>query len=235
MLNEQCLTSIYVLRAVFLQGCRRILVLLLFAVCTATLQGCIPYKCTTSDYIAWRWEQEDTCCEEAVAASYREQEGEFTCHWLYRVIPRHRCMIRWYDLPHWLTWALLGNDDDGIFGEAPTADYCCDACPGQRALLWGLRNPLHNFSFYVAGSAGCCNSQITLLSLSPCGLRMLQYQRRADTVFVGERSSLYLALHGWKPFISMRMLYLPCRRADFYLGWRERGNFGAKVQPFKSR
>ena len=40
-------------------------------------------------------------------------------HWLYKYIPKHRDELS--EKPFWqkITWALAGNDDDGIFGEGP--------------------------------------------------------------------------------------------------------------------
>ena len=157
-------------------------------------------------------------------------------HPLYQIIPRHRCQIQWYDLPHWTTWMLLGNDDDGIFGEEPTAHYHPEQPPTIcKSACWNLRNPLHNFFFYAVGSAHRCNSELTLLRLSrPC-TEMLCYRSHASTVFADKDTSFYLALHGGKPFFSMRLTYSRSRQFDLYFGWRERGNFGMKFLPCAKR
>jgi hypothetical protein len=157
-------------------------------------------------------------------------------HWLYRIIPRHRCQIRWYDLGHWCTWMLFGNDDDGIFGEEPTANFRpTHKIHFMQALAWELRNPLHNFCFYVIGTAHYCNSEYTILEVTPEHIEGFHYRDHAITIFASENSSLYLALHGWKPFISLRLIYNERRKGDFYLGWRCRGNFGIKCVLFGRR
>jgi len=164
-----------------------------------------------------------------------------TCHFegsehhpLYCVIPRHRSQIKWYDAGHWITWGLFGNDDDGIFGEC-TSYRCEQPNDGKKALAWGVRNPLHNFTFYVIGTANQRNSGVTLLQVTPCHVASGCYTPQATTVFPSQSSCFYLALHGWKPFLSWRLVYHPCYQFDFYLGWRCRGNFGLKFQPAAKR
>lgn len=183
------------------------------------LSGCASYKINTTEFIA---------CDEI-----NPEKHEALHHWLYHVIPRHRLQIRWYDLGHWCTWTLFGNDDDGIFGEEPTAAYR----PQQRiscgkAVRWWCRNPLHNFCFYVIGSAHRENSEITLLKMTKSNVECCHYCPCATTNFAGDDTSFFLALHGGKPFISLRLRYSPTHTGDFYLGWRARGAFGIKCIPF---
>lgn len=155
---------------------------------------------------------------------------------LYRYIPRHRCQIQWYDVPHWTSWALFGNDDDGIFGEAQCDPYQLHRCNGcGKALCWWIRNPFHNLFHYVLGSAHCVNSEFTLLNLNECGIQTMCYSPVARHNYGGRGTSFFLALHGWKPFVSMRLVYFNKYQTDFYLGWRKHGAFGFKLQPFKSR
>lgn len=152
-------------------------------------------------------------------------------HWLYTVIPRHRDQIRWYDLGHWTTWTLFGNDDDGIFGEEPSSHWRQnEPIHGRRALTWGLRNPLHNFCFHVIGSASRKQNALIFVKASDEGIESFKYLPQADTVFAGSKRGFYLALHGWKPFVSLA-LTVGQRQGKFYIGWRERGNFGVKCQP----
>jgi hypothetical protein len=198
----------------------RIAIFLQVTVCL--FSSCLPYRYTKEEYLSNKEHTPTT------------EECQLVDHWLYQAIPPHRSLIRWYDLPHWLTWTLLGNDDDGLFGEGPCANYRSDLAAGQRALRWTLRNPFHNLTFYALGSAGSRNSQFTLLSLSGEGIQFLQYKKEADTVFASNNTSLYLAFHGWKPFGSFRFRYSPTRSFDTYLGWRERGNLGAKFRPWCS-
>jgi len=176
------------------------------------LMGCAPYKVPTT----------------AV------QQNEETPHWLYNIIPRHRCQIKWYDLGHWTTWALLGNDDGGIFGEDdPNPYHPCTPNSCRKALCWCARNPLHNFCYYLIGSAYCQNSELTLVEISRERRAVLTYYPLAWRNFASEDGAGFLvALHGWKPYVSLRLLYTPKYKGDFYFGWRDRGNFGIKFVPW---
>ncbi|MBJ7448913.1 MAG: hypothetical protein JHC93_00980 [Parachlamydiales bacterium] len=148
-------------------------------------------------------------------------------HWLYNYIPRHRNEIRWYQMGKWATWALFGNDDDGIFGEEITAGNWCDKkISVKRAAKWAMRNPLHNFNFYVIGSAYKSNSEFAILSLSAERAQLFHYEKEGKTVFAGKGTGLWIGFHGWKPFVSLRINY--GRVFEMYVGWRERGNFGLK-------
>jgi hypothetical protein len=198
--------------------------------------SCVPYRTCTKDFVCQEQEiREYEDCDELCIACIESRELQAANHWAYKIVPRHRCQIYWFDLPHWLSWALLGNDDDGLFGEAPSAQYKLECCPNTNlALNWALRNPLHNFTFYVIGSANCHNDALTILKLSCPSTEILCYRHTAKTVFADKDSSFYLALHKLKPFISIRLKHSNSRRTDFYFGWRERGNFGIKFQPLKS-
>lgn len=52
---------------------------------------------------------------------YNHYQQTALSHWLYRFIPRHRSQIYWYDFGHWISWALFGNDDHGIFSEGASS------------------------------------------------------------------------------------------------------------------
>lgn len=56
----------------------------------------------------------------------------------------------WWNVPLWVWWLLFGNADDGLYG---TAQFMPDAPNWQRFVMWGLRNPLHNLTWYVLGVA----------------------------------------------------------------------------------
>jgi hypothetical protein len=103
-------------------------------------------------------------CSACTSCMRYKTEMDPEAHRLYQLIPPHRDVIVWYDVGHWCTWTLFGNDDDGIFGEGPCAHYRQDQ-PNDyaKALAWGCRNPLHNFCFYVIGSAYRKNSGFTVL------------------------------------------------------------------------
>lgn len=170
----------------------------------------------------------------AHAEESQDLQEQAADHWLYTVVPESKKSIKWYDLPHWITWAMFGNDDDGIFGEKPTARYNTrlPICT-RRAAAWTLRNPLHNFNFYVIGSAYRENSEFTIVQLAKEKISFFEYKKKATTNFAGKGTSFYFGFHGWKPFISLRIDY--GRLFDFYLGWRERGNFGIKFIPAKKK
>ncbi len=145
---------------------------------------------------------------------------------LYDLIPRHKRDIAPGDIVHYTTWALFGNEDDGIFGEE--SGYKPELPNnGWKATSWWFRNPLHNFTFYVIGSAGKDNPEITLFRASKKGVAALCEAPRGSIVFADKATSLFIGLHGLKPFISLR-LGSENTSWDMYVGWRERGNFGLK-------
>jgi len=175
------------------------------------LSGCIPYKVPTAELANPKTVEEP----------------------LYKVIPRHRSQIQWYDGLHWVSWTLFGNDDGGIFGEDNPHPYCPSYPFGiGKTLSWNLRNPLHNFCYYVIGSADRNNSEIILLELSPQGCGAFNYSPCASRVFASRQGGILLALHGGKPFFSLKIPYTCCHHGEFYLGWRYRGNFGVKFRPW---
>lgn len=168
------------------------------------------------------------CCSYKIPTEQFEGQN----HWLYAYIPRHRSQIKWYDAGHWGSWMLFGNDDDGIFGPQEYKPDEKESC--LKALKWGLRNPLHNFCFYVVGTAYCQNDELTLINLTPNNLSLFEYSKEGKN-FGADQTSLFIALHGWKPFISLRIWYTSNYRGEFYAGWRERGNFGICCVPLTSR
>lgn len=186
--------------------------------------GCASYKIPTEYFL------ENNCCE---SYSTKEINENTPPHWLYRIVPRHRSQLQWYDIGHMATWMVFGNDDDGIFGEAQPKPYRPNEKPSlQKSLRWWCRNPLHNFCFYTIGSAHRRNSEIDILQIVDNKISGLHYRADGSKLFIGKNSSLYIALHGGKPFLSLRLRYHRHYRADFYIGWRERGNFGIKFLPF---
>lgn len=158
-------------------------------------------------------------------------------HPLYNIVPRHRCQIKWYDLPHWITWAIFGNDNDGIFGEEPSADYRPEMpISNYKAFRWFCRNPFHNFTFYVIGTAHQKNGELDLLRVSGRNISFGHYRCPGKTNFPSKVCScFYIALHGGKPFISLRLIHSKTRKTDIYFGWRSRGNFGIKCVLFGKR
>jgi hypothetical protein len=100
----------------------------------------------------------------------------------------------------------LGNADDST----PPDWYR----PGERGrnALWQLRNPLHNFTFYVIGTAD---------------KDFVRYGSEPTTVFSKDGGwNWAISRRGWLhlPFVSYRG-----KHVQFYALWRERGNFGLKL------
>lgn len=182
------------------------------------LSGCASYKIPTSSFM-------DDCHYNSPALK----------HPLYNVVPRHRSQIKWYDISHWMAWMLLGNDDDGIFGEGEKALYCPEEqVSAWKAVKWSCRNPMHNFCYYVIGSAHQVNSEFSLLKCNCRKLCLCTYRSEPEQDFE-KGPSFFLGFHGWKPCISIHLFYNKSYRGQFYLGWRERGNFGIKFLPVIKR
>lgn len=100
----------------------------------------------------------------------------------------------------------LGNADDPV----PPSWYR----PGQglRGPLWQLRNPLHNFTFYVIGV------------------------HDKDFVRLGEEpGAVFRRGGGWnwavieRGFLRLPFVSYEGKRMRFYALWREKGNFGLKL------
>ncbi|MEC7838978.1 MAG: hypothetical protein VX777_02940 [Chlamydiota bacterium] len=198
---------------------KRVFFLLLLTFTQILFSSCTPYKKPIKKFNHYNCKQD---------------------HPLYNLIPKHRCQIRWYDIPHWIAWAIFGNDDDGIFGEGSKAHYKPQfPASYHKAIQWFFRNPFHNFTFYIIGSAYRTNSEIDILRMTSKKIESGKYRYPAQFNFASKRNSgLYIALHGGKPYISLRIFHCPHRKSDFYIGWRSRGNFGIKCnlwRPAKSR
>lgn len=183
--------------------------------------GCLPYKFSNECYLSNELPLDDPrICNQKQALN----------HPLYHIIPRHRHQLYWFDIGHWITWSLFGNDDDGLFGEEPNTHYRLEQPNNmKKAVAWQTRNCLHNFCFYVIGTANRSNSELTLLKLTKDETECFTYTPIATTTFPSKGSCLYIAFHGGKPFISLRLSYPNGAHSDFYIGWRCRGNFGAKM------
>ena len=181
-------------------------------------------------------------------------------HWLYKIIPRHRRILKSWRFWQFPLWALFGNDDDGIFGEEPTSgsawinkydmkytstrlDTHIDehgikvthAVPGnwdhgelsfKRFLLWNLRNPLHNLFFYVLGVAWMdVVPQFNVLNFG--GDKFFGVDKNRTVWPMGEYGFSFVLRAFFLPLIAVRCKITSKKRVEFYIGWRERGNFGA--------
>jgi len=107
-----------------------------------------------------------------------------------------------------LLWALFGNDDDGVYGDLnwnPNQEKTI-----KRAILWWLRNPFHNLTFYVFGVPKPFTSKG-------------DYPNDVFNPSGGWNNVLHIGADGKE--YSFRSYIGWCK---FYYGWRERGNFGVK-------
>ncbi len=107
--------------------------------------------------------------------------------------------------PKWNPLWWFGNADEPV----PPAWYEPDS--RWRRLKWHLRNPLHNFTFYVVGLAD---------------KDFLRTGRYPNLIFNPDE--------GWNWAVCryrwLRLPFLSYKRGSFafYVGWRERCNFGMK-------
>ena len=102
-------------------------------------------------------------------------------------------------------WWLKNSDDP-----KPPAWYRPEE--KYRRLKWSFRNPLHNFDFYVIGVA---DKKFSRSGKFPA----LNSDPRGGWDFEAARYKFV-----WLPFISYHR-----PKFDFYFGWRNRGNFGIKI------
>jgi hypothetical protein len=86
--------------------------------------------------------------------------------------------------------------------------------PGERnrKLKWSLRNPMHNFDFYVIGVA---DKKV---------YRSGKYPRENSNPHGGWDFEATRYKFIWLPFVSYHR-----PNFDFYFGWRNHGNFGIKM------
>lgn len=101
-------------------------------------------------------------------------------------------------------WWLKNRDDPRPPDWYKPNDKC-------RKLKWSFRNPLHNFDFYIIGVA---DKNFSRSGRFPDK----NSDPRGGWDFEASRYKFI-----WLPFISYHR-----PKFDFYLGWRERGNFGVK-------
>lgn len=112
--------------------------------------------------------------------------------------------IHFYNKVNPVWW--FGNIDD----PAPPAWYRPDS--HHRDFLWHLRNPFHNFDHYVIGIADKKFKRTSRVSESAS-------ESRSHWDFAVARRKLAVL-----PFMSYHRAQF-----NFYFGWRERGNFGIKL------
>jgi hypothetical protein len=136
----------------------------------------------------------------------RTNATEQSAHWHTITIkpPPKAPKIHFYQKLNPVWW--FKNADD----PKPPAWYKPD--DKHRRLKWSFRNPLHNFHFYVVGVA---DKEFSRSGKFPA----LNSDPRGGWDFeVARYKFIFL------PFVSYHK-----PNFDFYFGWRNRGNFGIKV------
>jgi len=128
-----------------------------------------------------------------------------------------------------LLWGIFGNDDD----PAPPENYLVAQPQWWRNFMWFVvRNPLHNFFFYVIGIQGKDGWVTT--GRFPNTVKSERFVEQWPV----EPAKFNWVLHskGWVrlPMISMR-IPLGNRGFEFSMGWRPRGAFGGSLRVLKSR
>jgi hypothetical protein len=153
---------------------------------------------------------------------------------IYRFVPRYREEIAWYDVPRWITWAMFGNEKDGIFGEDANPPYSKSADFGTF-VSWTVRNPMSNFCFYVIGSADWkTHHSYSLIRGDESGAHFFGPDRK-PAVFGKGSTAFNFAFNDYKPFLSLKFPLSNHHQSDFYFGWRPDGSFGIKLRPYVKR
>ncbi|MEK6933888.1 MAG: hypothetical protein AABW75_03365 [Nanoarchaeota archaeon] len=186
--------------------------------------GCATYKISTQNYYSPRNDGFDEIRQNALENR------------LYEVIPRHKEQVKFYDLPHWIPWALMGNDDNGIFGEDKGSIPYKQEINAKTFCSWTTRNPMHNFMFYVPplGTAGLKKHlSFSLIKYDKKEIKL--FTTKKGEVFGDGKNSFQISFYDFKPFISCKISYSKKRQFDFYFGGRPEGAFGIKFRPAKKR
>ena len=114
--------------------------------------------------------------------------------------------IHWYAKSNPIWW--LGNADD----TTPPSWYE----PGNslRTVMWYVRNPFHNFDYYIIGVAD----------------KNTHRSGRYPALVGNPDCGWNFAVTRWKflyfPFVDYKS---KSNRFEFYFGWREKGDFGIKA------
>lgn len=104
----------------------------------------------------------------------------------------------------WFWWAFFGNDDDGLFGDERWRSGRPETV--WLAVIWWLRNPFHNLTWYVIGVA---DKHRTVYS-------------NKDSDAPGWCFMVTRCGWLWLPFVGHNGFL------KFYAGWRPSGAFGLK-------
>ena len=144
---------------------------------------------------------------------------------VYKYIPRKREQIRWYDLGHRVASDFLGNDEDGVYGERAGFSTNISA---RTFWKWQARNPLHNFTFHVVGSAGWKHHRHwAVIKADKVGTKIFTVKETA--ISAQAKRAFLFTFNDYKPFLLCRVFGM-----EAYLGWRTSGNLGAAFRKWHS-
>ncbi|VVB80153.1 Uncharacterised protein [uncultured archaeon] len=196
---------------------------LIAASCLAFSSGCASYKVSTPDYIRPDFQEYLTDYQND---SLRDKAKE---HFLYRVVPLSSEQIKPYDVGHWITWNLFGNENNGIFGEDCKKPYSSNINT-WTFLRWQARNPASNLCKYTLGKRTEERNGFAILRANDKFLVL--HKDKDPCIFSSTKASFNLSLNHCKPFLAFKFPVFPNRRFDFYFGWRPDNTFGMKLRPF---
>lgn len=140
--------------------------------------------------------------------AYKEAQAKMDGTWHGIWIPANTNIV----IPPWRkfdpVWEIFGNADD----PKPPTNYHASLSVPLRQIMWWFRNPCHNLFFYGIGVAD------------------------KDKVRFGKYPELITKPDGSWTYAETACghVRLPCISThvwvfDFYFGWRNRGNFGGKI------
>lgn len=197
---------------------------ILLATSIACSTGCASYKISTPDYVRPNFENYLTDYENDML---RDKAKE---HILYKMIPLSSEQIKPYDVGHWITWNLFGNERNGIFGEDCGKPYSQEIS-FKTFLRWNIRNPASNFCSYTLGKRE--KTKRKSFAILRANEKFLFMQKdETPCIFSESKASFNLGLNFYKPFLAFKFPVYKDKRFDFYFGWRPDNTFGIKLRPF---
>ena len=162
----------------------------------------------------------------ASSDSARETRARALRHPAYHLIPFQRDQMYVCD-PRHLTWYLLGNDADGIFGEGIVTEHPYSTNINCWTWFrWDVtRNFGHNMFFYPPLGSACFENHWNWCLFKMDARGLAAFSRDRTGVFGEGASSFKLNLNDLKPYVALKL-----GRFESYLGWRERGNLGVSFR-----
>lgn len=183
-----------------------------------TLASCATYKKQTSDYATdYRYKAETEIS--------KKTRDDALKHPLYDFIPFQHEQMHFYDFRH-IFWYLLGNEQDGIFGEG---QYLQKPYSTNINFLtfcsWQSRNPLHNAFYYPPVGSACFDKHVnfSLVRADKSGFSLLR--KDEPRVFGSGNYAIKFNFNDFKPFFSLKL-----KKFETYFGWREKGNLGFSLR-----